>query len=354
MHREPRRWYQHSVIKFVVPAAVLMILVLGLVPLSLGSSKAVHTQLSSATLGSANAALTYTRPAATGHHTFPKRHHHRHHPKPTPTPTTPSTTPSATPTTPTTPAPSDPPTAPPTTAVVDPTPSASTSGPSITTPPADPTTTAPEPDPTTAAPTVDPTTPGPDPTTPAPTPTTPTTTVPVTTQPTTAAPTTSPTPSAPASTGDAALEDEVIALTNVERAKVGCGPVTKDAALVTAARKHAGFELANQAEGHLFPGEQDLGTRFTAAGYTGWTSIGENAAGGPGGVWWVDAHSVMYGGSFTKTVNGVSTTFNSGGWMQDEGHRDNILNCGFKDIGVGAVRDDNGAIWWSQEFGNRG
>ena len=116
MHREPRRWYQHSVIKFVVPAAVLMILVLGLVPLGLGSSKTADTELSSATLGSANAALTYTLPAAAKrsvpgvgkasksvHHTLPKHpkhRHHRHHPKPPVVTPTPPVTPTATPTTP--------------------------------------------------------------------------------------------------------------------------------------------------------------------------------------------------------------------------------------------------------------
>ena len=206
-------------------------------------------------------------------------------------------------------------------------------------------------DPTATAPvTADPTAPtDPEPTTAAPTATgdpAPT----GTTAPT--VPPVSPTVTAPGTpVGNAALETQVIQLTNVERAKAGCDPVTQNAALSLAAVRHAQYESDNQAEGHLFPGELSLGDRDTAAGYVGWTGLGENAAGGAGGTWFVDAQSVMYGGQFTKVVNGVTTTFTSQGWMQDAGHRDNILNCSYRDIGVGAVTDANGAIWWSQDFG---
>lgn len=40
-------------------------------------------------------------------------------------------------------------------------------------------------------------------------------------------------------------------------------------------------------------------------------------------------------------------------WMGSPGHRDNILNCSFKDIGVGVTLTANGP-WWVQNFGAKG
>ncbi|MYW44663.1 CAP domain-containing protein, partial [Streptomyces sp. SID161] len=37
-------------------------------------------------------------------------------------------------------------------------------------------------------------------------------------------------------------------------------------------------------------------------------------------------------------------------WMNSPGHRANILNCGFKTLGVG-VHFGPGGPWWTQDFG---
>lgn len=37
-------------------------------------------------------------------------------------------------------------------------------------------------------------------------------------------------------------------------------------------------------------------------------------------------------------------------WMASEGHRENILNCDYKTIGIGAHVADGGP-WWTQDFG---
>lgn len=37
-------------------------------------------------------------------------------------------------------------------------------------------------------------------------------------------------------------------------------------------------------------------------------------------------------------------------WMNSPGHRENILDCGFKDLGVGVNLRANGP-WWVQNFG---
>ena len=145
------------------------------------------------------------------------------------------------------------------------------------------------------------------------------------------------------------MQKNVIIYTNRVRKKAGCAPVKQNKALMKAALAHSKVEAKNQAEGHQFAGEDDLGTRFTKAGYKHWTGIGENAAGGAGGVWFVNAHDVMYGGKFTKG----NTTYTSGGWMQDKPHKDNIINCSFTNIGVGAFIDTKGAVWWTQDFGTK-
>lgn len=40
-------------------------------------------------------------------------------------------------------------------------------------------------------------------------------------------------------------------------------------------------------------------------------------------------------------------------WMRSPGHRANILNSGFRLIGVGAAKDSNGTWWACQVFGSR-
>ncbi len=37
-------------------------------------------------------------------------------------------------------------------------------------------------------------------------------------------------------------------------------------------------------------------------------------------------------------------------WTHSEGHRGNILDCGFRTLGVG-VRFGPGGPWWTQDFG---
>lgn len=37
-------------------------------------------------------------------------------------------------------------------------------------------------------------------------------------------------------------------------------------------------------------------------------------------------------------------------WMNSPGHRANILNRSYTQIGVGAVSDSNGILYWTQDF----
>ncbi|GHH40227.1 sigma-70 family RNA polymerase sigma factor [Streptomyces candidus] len=121
---------------------------------------------------------------------------------------------------------------------------------------------------------------------------------------------------------------EVIALVNSERTKAGCGPVRGNALLRTAAQRHSEDMIARGYFDHISPDGDGPGERVTAAGYK-WSTYGENIAAGQ------------------ATPAAVMDT-----WMKSPGHRANILNCAFKEVGIG-IADASGGIRWTQVFGAR-
>ncbi|MFF9144646.1 CAP domain-containing protein [Streptomyces sp. NPDC014861] len=127
--------------------------------------------------------------------------------------------------------------------------------------------------------------------------------------------------------GQSSAADEVISLVNAERAKAGCGPLTANATLARAAQGHSADMAARDYFDHTNPDGDGPGERVTAAGYP-WSTYGENIAMGQ-----TTAEQVMEG------------------WMNSPGHRANILNCDFKEIGVGVHTD--GGPYWTQVFGAR-
>ncbi|MEV7372883.1 CAP domain-containing protein [Streptomyces sp. NPDC090301] len=121
---------------------------------------------------------------------------------------------------------------------------------------------------------------------------------------------------------------DVIALANAEREKAGCGPLHSENHLRTAAQGHADDMSSRGYYEHDNPEGRDAGDRMTGAGYA-WSTWGENIHRGP------------------KTPARAMED-----WMDSPGHRANILNCSFKDIGVGVTLTANGP-WWVQNFGAR-
>lgn len=119
-----------------------------------------------------------------------------------------------------------------------------------------------------------------------------------------------------------------MALVNSERAAAGCGPLKEDSQLRAAAQGHSDDMAARNFFDHTNLDGADPGQRTTAAGYR-WSTYGENIARGQ-----ATAKSVM------------------DSWMNSPGHRANILNCAFKDIGVG-IHQGSGGPWWTQNFGAR-
>lgn len=124
------------------------------------------------------------------------------------------------------------------------------------------------------------------------------------------------------------LEAEVVALTQQVRADNGCETeLNLDDRLVAAARAHSADMAERDYFDHTSPDGEGPGDRATAAGYSAWG--GENIA-----VGYPTAQAVI------------------DGWMDSEGHRANILNCGFAAIGVGvAEAGDGGGYYWTQSFG---
>ncbi|MER7578641.1 CAP domain-containing protein [Kitasatospora sp. NPDC097691] len=127
--------------------------------------------------------------------------------------------------------------------------------------------------------------------------------------------------------GGAAPSDAqaVVDLVNAERAKAGCGPVTADPKLATAAQSHSDDMANRNYFDHASPEGYHADHRIEATGYR-WSTWGENIARGQ-----KDPAAVM------------------DAWMNSPGHRANILNCAFKQLGVG-VRTGSGGPWWTQVF----
>ena len=169
---------------------------------------------------------------------------------------------------------------------------------------------------------------------------TPTTQAPVTQAPTTPAPivetSTTQAPVAPTTSGDdAALQQEVLQLTNVERVAGGCGPVTLDATLNSVADGHTEDMAANAYFSHTGLDGSAPFDRVQASGYPA-RGAGENIAQGQ-----PNAASVVEG------------------WMNSPGHRENILNCAWTELGVGYATGEISStpnvppVYWAQVFGVR-
>ncbi|MDH6129906.1 sigma-70 family RNA polymerase sigma factor [Kitasatospora sp. GP82] len=129
--------------------------------------------------------------------------------------------------------------------------------------------------------------------------------------------------SAPAPTS---ISQQVIDLVNTERATAGCAPVRDNAKLRAAAQGQSDDMAARNFFDHTNPDGAGPQARIEAAGYR-WSTWGENIARGQS-----DAAAVM------------------DTWMHSPGHRANILNCAFTELGVG-VHQGSGGPWWTQDFG---
>ena len=125
--------------------------------------------------------------------------------------------------------------------------------------------------------------------------------------------------------------DEIIALTNAERVKTGLPPLASAPLLSAIAKAKADDMIAKQYFAHIAPDGTGIATLAEQYNYQ-FLNIGENLA----------------LGDFDTSAEVVT------GWMNSPGHRANILNTQFTEIGVAAVQGiRNGKkVWYAvQEFG---
>lgn len=123
------------------------------------------------------------------------------------------------------------------------------------------------------------------------------------------------------------FDQEILNLVNEERAKVGADPLQIDQQLDQSADLHSQDQANMNTMSHTGSNGSDIGSRVQDTGYQ-YSTVGENVAYG-----YPDAEAVM------------------AGWMESDGHRENILNPDFEDLGVGYSVGSDGSAYWTQNFG---
>ncbi|QBP43159.1 CAP domain-containing protein [Paenisporosarcina antarctica] len=132
------------------------------------------------------------------------------------------------------------------------------------------------------------------------------------------------TPSASQQSGSiSSIEQQVLTLTNQERAKSGLKPLAADSKLMNAAREKSTDMRTNNYFSHTSPTFGSPFDRMKALGID-YRAAAENIAMGQ------------------KTASEVVK-----GWMNSPGHRKNIMNANFTHIGIGY---DAQGHYWTQQF----
>ena len=134
------------------------------------------------------------------------------------------------------------------------------------------------------------------------------------------------TPEQKPSTDFSSYQQQVLDLVNVERTKRGISALTLDSNLSSVATKKSQDMVNKNYFDHTSP---TYGSPFDMMKQFGisYRTAGENIAKGQ------------------KTPQEVVTA-----WMNSEGHRKNILNPNFTNLGVGIAKDSKGTTYWTQMF----
>ncbi|MDF2636890.1 MAG: uncharacterized protein K0R78_3764 [Pelosinus sp.] len=126
-------------------------------------------------------------------------------------------------------------------------------------------------------------------------------------------------------TTSATDEQQALALLNQDRTKNGLSTLKSNSQLTTLARNYAKDMIDRNYFSHYNPEGKSPFDRMTAAGIS-YKTAGENLA-------------------INTSVATAETAF-----MNSSGHRANILNSGYTDVGVGVVRNSSGQVYVVQEF----
>jgi uncharacterized protein YkwD len=135
-----------------------------------------------------------------------------------------------------------------------------------------------------------------------------------------------PTPDPPAlAQAETSMPAALLTLVNAERQRVGVAPLRLNDKLTAAAQRHAQDMATNRNLSHQGSDGSTMRSRIDDTGYD-WMAIGENVAMGQ-----TSPEAVMQS------------------WMNSAGHRRNILNPDFQELGVGYA-EGGGRPYWVQVF----
>lgn len=128
-----------------------------------------------------------------------------------------------------------------------------------------------------------------------------------------------------------AQEPDLVALVNQARANAGLAPLVSNTLLVSASQAHSNDMAARDVLSHTGGDGSSVGTRVTRAGYN-WNFVGENV---------LYRHNVSAQDAFNQ-------------WWNSQGHRDNMMNPNFCDIGVTRAQSVNtGRIYYTMVLARR-
>jgi hypothetical protein len=122
-------------------------------------------------------------------------------------------------------------------------------------------------------------------------------------------------------------------------------PLAWNTYLNDAALGHNQKMIARDSQAHVLPGESDIGTRIAAAGYSNWSTYGENV--------YAYARSPAYAQAGFVIDWGGGTN----GMQSPRGHRNNLIYTGFKELGISITPENNpttqvGPLVVTQDFGD--
>ncbi|MGB3200222.1 MAG: CAP domain-containing protein [Nodosilinea sp.] len=122
-----------------------------------------------------------------------------------------------------------------------------------------------------------------------------------------------------------AIAQDLLRLVNAERQRANVSPLVLNEKLATAAQRHSQDMATSRRMSHTGSDGSTMRSRIDATQYA-WSTIGENVAMGQ------------------PTAAAVMTA-----WMNSPGHRQNILNPAFTELGVGQATG-GGRLYWTQLF----
>jgi uncharacterized protein YkwD len=122
------------------------------------------------------------------------------------------------------------------------------------------------------------------------------------------------------------VQQQVLALVNLNRRRGGCDGLSLDRRLIDAANEHAADMARHDYFAHESRNGDGAGDRVNEAGYH-WKRYGENIARGAD-----SAYEVV------------------DGWMHSPEHRENILDCKLDQMGIGLAIAGDRTPYWVQDF----